>query len=270
MGQNVSYENNAAFVLRCHKNSPELENWILTQKFDAICFDETNGPCTMNLPGVQIVRMTESLMKKMHKYHNTMWYSLEAQFVHCSEQLKGCPRYIWFIEYDVYTRGSIKHMLQKYNVSNTADFICSDKFTRLEKPDWYWWSEPLAYADNTNVRPALPYIGCFLPICRISSGAIETLKHNAINKIGGFCEQLIPSVLTQAGHSIALLDAADSGIIRWRPEIVRSDIHDAKLYHPVYDLSTHTDVSCTRNAVSSPQITYIHTHLAPMFSGRHT
>lgn len=225
-------------VMRCHKNSDDLQRYILEKGIDVVLFDETGGVCTMTLPGVRIIRLTQKLMQSMHKYHKDQWYSLEAQIVYCARKLHY-PKFLWFVEYDVYTNSTFPLMLNKYNETSEADYICTKLFKHENFKEWKWFSpdERMGSIQKYNIDQLR---GSYLMIFRVSKKAIVALEKLVLEKMGGYCEMLLPTFFANHDLIMSTLNESDLGTMNpGPPGLPRSDIlpSDIRFHHPVFDLS---------------------------------
>ena len=160
----------------------------------------------------------------------------------------------WLIEDDVLFTGDWgKLFCRGQDVS--ADLICCHLTTFNELPNWYWWPSLHVPVHAIHAKPPSSFVlKGYLPLCRISSIALQRVLAGHREGWSGHSEALVPSILRYFGLQILDINALSneplytSGAImngegpsmlstmRWRPPIETNEIQAATaplLFHPV-------------------------------------
>lgn len=172
--------------------------------------------------------------------HNSsgLAYRVESSIVHAARHIreKLDYRYIWFIEFDVYCKGSFAKALELCDVIE-CDLLCkgSDKgcVKRTNTSHWCWWDN--IFGELSSV-PEKDRVGGFLPIFRASKKLIEIVEQN-LGKSTGFMEVYIPTLCVSNGLIYETMPPEVFGQFHYRPvhdfTWIIDNAEPNKLYHPV-------------------------------------
>jgi hypothetical protein len=170
-----------------------------------------------------------------------MGYRLEAKIIYADNEIRKHKdfEYIWFIEYDVYCKGSFAKALKPYNNDYDCDLLAKggdDRYsirTVCTHPTWCWWRDLFGEISKT------PYVdrrGSFLPVMRVSRKLIQVLTDN-LGKSTGYCEVYIPTICVTSGLTYNIMRSSVFGVFRYRPTMTLVEAkliaEQDKLYHPV-------------------------------------
>lgn len=155
----------------------------------------------------------------------------------------------WQIEYDVEFTGKWTDLVAAFDKED-ADLVASHVRRYDEAPEWFLW--PGLEAPRGVEFPMENRIKAFLPIFRISYGALQAVERSHQTGWRGHAEALIPTCLHHNGlriidmNSIAPFykgseqdpvdDASALSTLRWRPEIDWEREYyrgENLIYHPV-------------------------------------
>ncbi|MFC1222206.1 beta-1,6-N-acetylglucosaminyltransferase [Pedobacter sp. BG31] len=163
-------------------------------------------------------------------------------------------KHYWVIEDDVYYHGDIGQFFDHFR-SFESDFISSHIRDYCDEPKWHWW-----YSLQNNKGKIIPVsrrLRSFNPIYRISNRAIYFLDEAFKAGWSGHHEVAMPTLLKEHGflvedfggngsyvredslgkfyqESIAAAGGElDTGSMRYRPVISKSEINNSLLYHPL-------------------------------------
>lgn len=169
-----------------------------------------------------------------------MGHRIEAKMVYCnyviSQELDF--KYMWFIEYDVFCKGSFKSVLSpceeiESDLLAKGSDTTSEVMTFDNRKNWCWWNDIFG---ELGAVPIELRIGCFLPIVRVSKELLYLLKDN-LGKSTGFCEVYIPTLCCACGLKYEVIPSYVFGKFQYRPVIFFDDVintsEENKLYHPV-------------------------------------
>ncbi len=165
-------------------------------------------------------------------------------------------QYYWVIENDIEFSGDWQHLIAQM-VNDTADLIAAHPYGYMERPNWVWWSSlfiPAKRSVQISKRMDVSdIVKVFLPIYRISKGALDLIDSLHLSGWQGHFEVLIPTALKI--HELRIKNLLDFGAfylgseqdphpdpdlqstLRWRPEITREEFlsrfNENTIYHPV-------------------------------------
>jgi hypothetical protein len=169
-----------------------------------------------------------------------MGYRFESKMIYADREIRRHRdfQYIWFIEYDVYCKGSFAKALKPY-----ANYHCDllakggdDRYairTFCTHPLWCWWGDLFGEIAMT---PYVNRTGSFLPVMRVSRQLIQLLTDN-LGRSTGYCEVYIPTLCVTSGLTYKTLMPPVFGKFRYRPVMTLDEVEQIaeqdKLYHPV-------------------------------------
>jgi hypothetical protein len=159
----------------------------------------------------------------------------------------------WFVEDDVAYTGRWDEFFRAFE-GDAADLLTCHLRPRSSEPRWYWWHTLQAPAECTVVSEPLRAL---LVVARYSRRALETFSRYCRSGWQGHAEVLAPTVMKQAGLTIADIggdgpftprgrkgkyyssygNVAGSlkhiGSLRYRPARTSPGLRPRRLYHPV-------------------------------------
>lgn len=153
------------------------------------------------------------------------------------------PQYsqYWCIEDDVTFSGTWRALFAGIPEGVGTDFVTSHIRRYSDLPDWFWWD---TYREPGKDFEPEKLINSFNPAYRISNKALAFIDKSLKNGFRGHHEVLLPTLLHNAGFSIADFGAKENhvtphlsfctlGTMRWKPVFLKKGNLKNKLYHPV-------------------------------------
>jgi hypothetical protein len=181
--------------------------------------------------------------KRMCPYLGT---SNTNSMFHCGEPvisaaytcIKAEYDYMWLLEYDIFYKGNLRHMLQ-FCDAYAVDYITTNEHgedirTYTKDPYWAWWGD--LFGEIANV-PVDKRLGCFFPINRFSKKMLKVIYDN-LNKSTGYCEIYFATLCVMYGLSIGTLPQTLFGEhYAYKPVLSYTTLMQTatpgKFYHPV-------------------------------------
>lgn len=175
--------------------------------------------------------------KKINKYHDSMWYTVESSLCIAYDHIKEKVEfeYMWVIENDIYTDGSLEkcfeiaeHIDDDYLATKIEDFN--------DNKEWAHWGELHGDMENLEFDKQ---VRSFFPVVRCSKKMLELLKEN-LGVSSGFCEVYFPTLAKNNGLKYSNLPVDMLGNFEYLETVRLSTLptnNDNKLYHKfVYEL----------------------------------
>ena len=137
---------------------------------------------------------------------------------------KSNYEYYWRIEYDVRFAGSWDIFFNHF-LDNDSDLLATSVKTYAQNPEWPCWGKL-----NFNVEKSRQ-IGIFFPVVRFSNRALKLLDNKFKSGIFGFCEVIVPTLISLEGFKINDIGKKfyDSNTFRFRRYVIKKS---GKLLHP--------------------------------------
>jgi hypothetical protein len=108
-------------------------------------------------------------------------------------------QYYWVIEYDVRFSGDWRRLLEGFEASE-ADLLCTNLYRFSVNPTWHR-RYPAMPPAGQSVRDE-ERVHAFLPIYRISAGALTRLVEAYKEGWSGLYEATVPTILERAGYTL--------------------------------------------------------------------
>lgn len=228
------------YVLRghlCNEQFLKLWNDIINDFPLERCFviyDNTNKTINdefYNKYKDNIILHTQNECKKLNKYHDSMWYTVETTVSICYNALKDKINfeYLWMIENDVYVDGSLLKSYENADNMN-EDFLATHVKTYMEEPEWVHWGRLKGEMEKLELEKQ---VKCFFPLVRCSRKMLDLVDKN-LGKSSGYCEVYFPTLANINGLTYGNLPSNMIGKFEFHETVRLSTIpknNDNKLYH---------------------------------------
>ncbi len=106
--------------------------------------------------------------------------------------------YVWRVEYDVFFNGNWNNFFRHF-LSNTSDLLATTLYSESFRKDWPWWK---SFKKPLFSFRGIEKIRAFLPICRLSKMASDTLIRAYHKGWGGHEEVAVPTILYAFGLTL--------------------------------------------------------------------
>ena len=220
-----------------------------------LLFDATHGvPATPHInwdapngtSGHQIITISEQECAQINRLHSTgehngSMHRAEAHVYACYYAIRQPYDYLWFIEYDVYSKDLAKalHPFDKISADMLTTTIGPSRYNWITRK-WFWWDKLEGEISNI---PTKQRRRCFFPINRFSKKFLEVLSEN-LSKNSGFCEVYFPTLCHLRGLTFQSFPKSLFGVFRYQPSIPEAEVqkikqNDYRLYHPVKQLNVN-------------------------------
>lgn len=107
--------------------------------------------------------------------------------------------FYWFIEYDVVFSGDWREFIMSF-ADRDSDLIATTLIRYREIPDWKIWRSIVAPEANSLGEEEM--LRSFLPVCRFSARALDTLRSQLAAGWSGHPEALVASLLLHEGYFV--------------------------------------------------------------------
>lgn len=218
-----------------------------------VLFDKSNGapgvPHTnWNAPartsGPQVITISEDECAQINQLHNKgehngSMHRAEAHIYACYKAIRQPYDFLWFIEYDIYSKdlGKALHPFDKIKADMLTTTFGISRYNRATRK-WFWWEH---LDGEISTIPLKKRRRCFFPINRFSKKFLQVIAEN-LSVNSGFCEVYFPTLCRLRGLSLKFFPKKLFGTFRYQPSIPEEEVlkirhDDHRLYHPVKQLN---------------------------------
>jgi hypothetical protein len=194
--------------------------------------------------GQQIITISEMECEHINQLHNKgehngSMHRAEAHVYACYKAIRQPYDYLWFIEYDIYSKdlGKALHSFDRTNADLLTTTIGSSWYNWTSRK-WFWWDKLDGEMSSTPMKKRRR---CFFPINRFSKKFLQVVAEN-LSKNSGFCEVYFPTLCRLSRLSLKFFPKNLFGTFRYQPSIPEEEVlkirhNDYRLYHPVKQLN---------------------------------
>ena len=242
--------NKAAVLFKCYyhnksalKEFNRIKSSCDTELFDVFLSYDNTRRDLKKTPGTKYhvfdTEMIGNRYTEVYKVKNaSLWKNTEHSTIDFCLKYPGYSHY-WVVDHDVRFTGDWNSFFCSFMQSD-ADLIATyisrygegNWHNEVEESWWPWKSGNIIMDDSNKVR-------AFFATYRFSRRALELLDRKYISGIEGFCEMVVPTLLSHEGYSLQDIgkEYYDEKTFNFFNRVVKPGKEKNKLYHPVLPIS---------------------------------